>query len=305
MPFITAKDGTNLYCREWGDGAPILFLNSLGLGSQMWDYQMAAFSEHGFRCIGFDRRGHGRSDQPACGYDHDTFADDVATLISELDLSGLTLIGHSMAGGEMVRYLARHGRLRIARMIFLAPMTPMLLKTQDNPNGVPRAEFESVWAQWRRDYPKWVAEATAPFFVPETSPAMMRWGARLVEQVAVPVALACSRAMVEEDFRAEMQQIDVPTLLIHGDRDRSAPIEITGIPSAQLIPGRRFLIYEGAPHGLLFTHMDRLHEDILEFVWDTPRRAANGALPPLSKPVNVATPTKDGPAGRQLIESNP
>jgi pimeloyl-ACP methyl ester carboxylesterase len=304
MPFITAKDGTNLYWREWGDGAPILFLNSLGLGSQMWDYQMAAFSEHGFRCIGFDRRGHGRSDQPARGYDHDTFADDVATLIGELDLQGLTLIGHSMAGGEMVRYLTRHGGARIARMILLAPMTPMLLKTQDNPNGVPRAEFESVWAQWRRDYPKWVAEATAPFFVPETSPATMCWGARLVEQVAVPVALACGRAMVEEDFRAEMQQIEVPTLLIHGDRDRSAPIEITGIPSARLIRRCRFLIYEGAPHGLLFTHIDRLHEDILEFVWDTPRRAANraanGGLAPLSKPFNVAAPTKGGLAGRQL-----
>jgi hypothetical protein len=111
--------------------------------------------------------------------------------------------------------------------------------------------------------------------------------------------------MVEEDFRAEMQQIEVPILLIHGDRDRSAPIEITGIPSARLIPRCRFLIYEGAPHGLLFTYTDRLHEDILEFVWDTPRRAANGALPPLSKPVHVAAPTKDGPAGRQLIESNP
>jgi non-heme chloroperoxidase len=288
MPFITAKDGTSLYWREWGDGAPILFLNSLGLGSQMWDYQIAAFSEEGFRCIGFDRRGHGRSDQPARGYDHDTFADDVATLIGELDLRGLTLIGHSMAGGEMVRYLTRHGCDRVARMILLAPMTPMLLKTQDNPNGVPASEFEALWALWRRDYPKWVADATAPFFVPETSPAMMRWGARLVEQVAVPVALACGRAMVAEDFRAEMQQIEVPTLLIHGDRDRSAPIEITGIPSARLIPRCRFLIYEGAPHGLLFTHMDRLHEDVLEFVWDTPDRRS-----------------KANPPGGRLIESSP
>ncbi|HEV8389007.1 MAG TPA: alpha/beta hydrolase [Dongiaceae bacterium] len=265
MPFITAKDGTQLYWRDWGQGAPMLFLNSMGFGSRMWDYQMTAFAEQGFRCIGFDRRGHGRSDQPARGYDHDTFADDVATLIDELDLAGLTLIGHSIAGGEIVRYLTRHGSGRLARIILLAPMTPMLLRTDDNPNGAPRADFEVLWAQWKQDYPKWIADATAPFFIPETSPAMMSWGVNLL-QISVPAALACSRAMVEEDFRAEMRRIDVPALLIHGDRDRSAPIELTGKPSAQIIPGCRFLVYEGAPHGLMFTHMDRLHADILQFV---------------------------------------
>src|SRR5262249_27406438 len=181
-----------------------------------------------------------------------------------------------------------------ARMILLAPMTPMLLKTHDNPYGVPRAEFEALWAQWRRDYPKWAADATAPFFVPETSPAMMRWGARLIEQVAVPVALACSRAMVEEDFRAEMRQIEVPTLIIHGDRDRSAPIEITGMPSARLIPRCRFLVYEGAPHGLLFTHMDRLHEDICEFVWDTPDLRSK-ATPPRARLIE----SSPSPAGQR------
>jgi non-heme chloroperoxidase len=269
MSFIAAKDGTQLYWRDWGQGAPMLFLSGLGIGSPMWDYQMIVFAEQGFRCIGFDRRGHGRSDQPARGYDHDTFADDVATLIDELDLSDLTLIAHSIAGGEVVRYLTRHGNGRVARIILLAPMTPMLLQTDDNPNGAPRAAFETLWTQWKQDYPKWVAEATAPFFIPETSPAMMRWVANLL-QIPVPVALACSRAMVEEDFRAEMRRIEVPALLIHGDRDRSAPIELTGKPSARLIPGCRFLIYEGAPHGLMFTHRDRLHADILQFVRETP-----------------------------------
>ena len=269
MPFIATKDGTRLYWRHWGQGPPMLFLNPLGVGSEMWDYQMTAFADEGFRCIGFDRRGHGRSEQPAGGYDHDTFADDVAALVDELDLANLTLITHSMAGGEAVRYLARHGSGRVARLVLLAPMTPMLLKTDDNPNGAPRAGFEALWAEWKRDYPKWVADATAPFFIPETSPAMMRWFADLVQRVALPVALACSRAMVEADFRAEMRRIEVPALLIHGDRDRSAPIELTGKPSAQLIPGCRFLIYEGAPHGLMFTHMDRLRADILQFVRET------------------------------------
>ena len=265
MPFITAEDGTQLYWSEWGIGAPVLFLNSLGFGSQMWDYQVEAFAGQGFRCVCFDRRGHGRSDQPGRGYDHDTFADDVATLLETLDLSGVTVVTHSMAGGEAVRYLTRHGRQRVKRLIMLAPMTPMLLKTDDNPAGAPRAGFEVLWSDWRCDYSNWVAGALAPFFVSETSPAMMRWGANLL-QVSIPVAIACSRSMVEEDFRDEMRRIEVPTLLIHGDRDRSAPIEITGKPSAALIPGCQFLIYEGAPHGLMYTHMDRLHDDILRFM---------------------------------------
>lgn len=268
MPFIAAKDGTRLYWRDWGAGAPMLFLNSQGCGAQMWDYQMTAFGDEGFRCIGFDRRGHGRSDQPARGYDFDTFADDVAALIDALELSDLTLIAHSIASGEAVRYLTRHGKDRVARIVLLAPTTPMLLKTDDNPNGALESVFEALWAQWKRDYPKWIADNVAPFFIPETSPAMMRWGAGLL-QTPVPIALACARAMVEEDFRAEMRRIDVPTLIVQGDRDRSAPVELTGKPSAGLIPGCRFLIYEGAPHGLMFTHMDQLHADILRFVRET------------------------------------
>jgi len=265
MPFITAKDGTQLYWREWGQGTPMLFLNSLGCGSQMWDYQFVALAEQGFRCIGFDRRGHGRSDQPARGYDYDTFAEDIATLVDELHLSDLTLVAHSMGGGEVVRYLTRHGSARVARIILLAPTTPMLLKTDDNPHGAPRAVFEALWAQWKHDYPKWVADNVAPFFIPETSPAMMSWGANLL-QVSIPIALACSRAMVEEDFRAQMRRIELPALLIHGDRDRSTPIDLTGRPSAELIPRCRLIVYQGAPHGLMFTHMDRLHADILQFV---------------------------------------
>ncbi|HEY4927121.1 MAG TPA: alpha/beta hydrolase [Roseiarcus sp.] len=268
MPFITARDGAQLYWRDFGQGAPILFLNGLGCSSQMWDYQVAAFADQGFRCIGFDRRGHGRSDQPAGGYDLDTFADDVATLIDELGLATLTLVTHSMGGGEAVRYLTRHGSERVSRLILLAPTTPMLLKSNDNPGGAPRAGFEALWAQWRRDYPKWVADNIAPFFIPETSPAMMAWGASLL-QISIPAALASSRAMVEADFGAEMRRITIPTLIIHGDRDRSTPIELTGKPSAELIPGCRFLVYEGAPHGLMFTHMDRLHADILNFVRET------------------------------------
>jgi non-heme chloroperoxidase len=273
MPFITAKDGAELYWHEWGAGAPILFLNSLGCGSRMWDYQMAAFADEGFRCIGFDRRGHGRSDQPAYGYDFDAFADDVAQLVGELDLSGLTLLAHSMAGGEAVRYLSRHGSQRVARLILIAPTTPMLLKTHDNPNGLPMEAFEALWAQWARDYPKWVDDNLAPFFIPETSPAMMRWGVTLLT-TPLPITLACSRAMAEADFRAEMGGIDVPTLIMQGDRDRSTPVEITGKPSAELIPNCRLLVYPGAPHGLMFTHMDALNADVVAFMREQESRPA-------------------------------
>lgn len=271
MPFISAQDGTRLYWQEWGRGAPMLFLNSLGMGSQMWQYQVASFAERGFRCICFDRRGHGRSDQAARGYDHDTFADDIATLTDDLDLTRLTLVSHSMAAGEVVRYLSRHGDSRAARAILIGSTTPMLRQAEDNPAGIPLAQFESLWDRWRRDYHDWVSEQTAPFFLPETSPAMMSWCANLLQQNSLPVALACSRSMIDEDFRREMREISIPVLLIHGDRDLSAPVDLTARPAAGLLPNCRLIVYEGAPHGLIYTHMERLHEDMLKFIGETAR----------------------------------
>jgi pimeloyl-ACP methyl ester carboxylesterase len=265
MPTFVTTDGTSLFYRDWGQGAPLVFLAGLGLGSQMWDYQFAALAEQGFRCIGLDRRGHGRSDQPARGYNPDTLSDDIAALIRTLDLTGVTLISHSMAGGEIVRYLTRHGQEHIARVILLAPTPPRLLQGPDHPEGLPLAQFEALWGQWRRDYPQWVADNVAPFFVPETSRAMMHWAASLLT-TPLPILLACNRAMLNADFRKEMQQITVPSLIIHGDRDRSIPLELGGRSCATLLRGSRLLVYEGAPHGLMFTHMDRLHADMLQFI---------------------------------------
>ncbi|WP_206950981.1 alpha/beta fold hydrolase [Trinickia acidisoli] len=265
MPFITANDDTQLYWREWGRGAPMVFVSALACGSAMWDYQFAEFGERGMRCISLDRRGHGKSDESAHGYDFDTFADDLATLIDKLDLKEITLVSHSMGTGEVVRYLSRHGSRRVARVVMLSPTTPMLLKTEDNPTGVPREQFEALWALWRRDYPSWVAASLAPFFVPETSPAMMKWGITLL-QSSVPVTLACSRALAEADFRDEMLRIDRPTLIVHGDRDRSVPLEVGGLPSSELIRGCQLKVYADAPHGLLYTHMGQLHADMWDFM---------------------------------------
>ena len=264
--YAIAPDGTNLYWREWGRGPAILFLSGAALPTEMWNYQMTAFADAGFRCIAYDRRGHGRSEVPAHGYDYDTLADDLDAVIEALDLRDLTLVSHSMAGGEAVRYLTRHGGSRIARNVMLAPTTPFLLKTSDNPHGISEGVFEALRSGWKKDYPKWVAENTDAFFVPETSPAMKAWVAGLITRIAVPVAIACNQALTTTDFRAEMQAMHTPTLIIHGDLDVSAPLSLTGQPSAALIPGNVFKVYEGAPHGLMYTHSERLHADILSFI---------------------------------------
>jgi pimeloyl-ACP methyl ester carboxylesterase len=264
--FIASHDGTRLSWREWGRGAPALFVHSWCLESQMWDYQVAALGDRGIRCIAYDRRGHGGSDQPAHGYDYDTLADDMASVIEMLDLTDLTLIGHSMGGAEIVRYLSRHGGGRVRRVVLLAPVLPYFTKTADNPQGVPAEMIEAMRAEWRKDFPRWVAQNAPAFFTPETSPELTRWLVDMLLRSPLPVALACNRTVVETDFRAELPRLRVPTLLIHGDKDASAPLEITGRPAAQLIPDCRLKIYEGAPHGLMFTHMARLHADLLEFL---------------------------------------
>jgi non-heme chloroperoxidase len=278
--FVETSDGTRLYWTQWGSTGPrsadargdatnILFLNSAGMPTQMWDYQMTAFAEQGYRCIGVDRRGHGRSDCPPHGYDFDTFADDLATVIETLDLHGLTIISHSMGGGELVRYLSRHGSARVARVVLLSPTTPFLLKTADNPNGIPEELFAALRDSWRRDYLKWIDDNTDPFFVPETSRGMRRWLAAMLARWPARFAIACNEAITRTDFRGELRKVSVPSLVIHGDRDASAPLALTGIPTAALIPGSRLAVYEGAPHGLMYTHMDRLHADVLRFIQNT------------------------------------
>jgi non-heme chloroperoxidase len=262
---VVTRDGVSLFWREWGRGAPVLFVHSWALQSQMWDYQFTGLSDS-MRCIAYDRRGHGRSACPPSGYDYDTLADDLSEVVSALDLTGLTLVGHSMGAAEIVRYLTRHGSARISRIVLLSPVLPFIKKTDDNPNGRPIEVIEAVRAAWRKDFPKWILDNQRPFFVPETSPELMNWGSEMVLQTPLPVALECHRAIVETDFRAELHRIDVPTLLIQGDKDASVPIELTGKPTAALIPRGILKIYEGAPHGLMFTHTERLNSDLRAFV---------------------------------------
>jgi non-heme chloroperoxidase len=272
--FISSRDGTRLYWKEWGTGIPLLFVHGAAVPCRFWDYQVATLAEHGFRCISFDRRGHGRSDQPAYGYDYDSLADDLSDVISALDLRRVTLIGHSMGCGEILRYLTRHGDSRVSGIVLLGTTTPFLLHSDDNPNGVPAAAFEAMRGGWHLNYAKWIEDNTAPFFDEHTSPAMMKWGAGLLEEMSVPIAIACNRTIAAADFRSELPKIKVRTLIIHGDRDASTPLEITGRPTAALIPGSELRVYEGGTHGLMFTHMGRLNADLRAFASTAAAKAA-------------------------------
>jgi non-heme chloroperoxidase len=263
---IVAPDGTSLFHKDWGSGRPVVFVSSWGLNADMWAYQMVALSGSEVRCVAFDRRGHGRSSDPGRGYDYDTLADDLATVIEQLELNEITLIGHSMGAGEIVRYLSRHGPSRVTRVVLLAPTTPFLLKTTDNPDGVDKTIFDQMRATWRRDFPKWLFDNARPFFVPDTSTEMIRWVGGMLLQSSLKALIDLNVQVTETDFRDELRHVSVPTFIIHGDHDLSAPLGLTGQKTAQLIPGSRLTVYEGAPHGLMFTHIERLNADLLTFV---------------------------------------
>jgi len=263
---VRAKDGTALYHRDWGEGPVIVFAASWACSGEMWAYQVAHFADAGFRCISFDRRGHGRSDVPAGGYDLDTFADDLSAVIDQLDLKDVVLVGHSQGGAEVVRYLGRHGTNRVRKVALMAPAGPCLLQTPDNPYGAPKAAYEARIAEWQRDFPKWVADNTAPFFTPQTSPSMQAWMVDLLLATPLPVTVATFRALYQADERPDLARIDRPVLVQHGTKDASIPLEIGGARFAAGIRGAQLKVYEGAPHGLFVTHMDEVNRDLEAFI---------------------------------------
>ena len=263
---ITAVDGTRLFVRDWASGKPVLFLAGWTLPSDFWGYQMAAVAEAGMRAVAYDRRGHGRSSDPGRNYDHDTLADDLARVIAALGLEDVTLVAHSMGGTEVARYFARHGGRGVAKVVLVGTITPFLMKAADNPHGIDPAMLAALRAPLATDFPGWIDANAKPFFVPETSAAMVEWGKGLMLQTSLLAAMAMARANAETDFRADMRRIGVPTLLVHGDKDASAPLPLTAEASAALIPHARLEIFEGAPHGLPLTHVARLNKTLLEFV---------------------------------------
>lgn len=264
---IATADGVEIFFRDWGTGRPVVFLAGWSLQSQMWAYQMEPLARAGLRCIAFDRRGHGRSSDPGCGYDFDTLAGDVAAVLEALDLRDVTLVAHSFASGEAVRYLSRFGSDRIAGVVFVgAASIPYLSHAPDNPLGLSPEAVEAALAKLVDDFPNWAASKAGPYFAGWGSPAMVRATLDMMNQTSHLGLLAMTRAQLTTDFRDELRAINRPVLLVHGDRDASAPLELTSEPAAALIPGARLQVYQGGPHGLYVTHKEDLNADILSFV---------------------------------------
>jgi non-heme chloroperoxidase len=263
---VTANDGTRLFVQDWGSGRPMVFVAAWAFNSNVWGSHIAALTGQGFRCVAPDRRGHGRSAVPRAGYDLDTLADDLAEVMEQLDLRQAVLVAHSMGSVESVRYCARYGMDRVSRLVLAAPVTPYLTRTADNPEGIPAEMIQADYNAIAQDYPKWIAENEAPFFTPDTVAGTRNWIKGMMLEVPLPVALACRRTIATADLRTDLGRISRPTLIVHGDKDASAPISITGARTARLIANCRFTVYEDAPHAIVLTHRERFISDILGFI---------------------------------------
>ncbi|MBC8639106.1 alpha/beta hydrolase [Caballeronia sp. EK] len=269
--YVATSGGVELFYRDWqpeamhGNGKTIVFVPSYSLPGDMWAYQMLPLARQGFRCIAYDRRGHGRSSDPGGGYDYDTLADDLAAVMNALDLSNVTLVGYSMGGAEAVRYLTRHGSARVARLALIASTLPMLAKTPDNPDGIDRAYVDAFQHDLMTDYPKWLADNARPFAGPGASQAMIDWIREMALRTSHQALFACNETVSSGDFRDELRDIDMPTLIVQGDRDVSNPLELTSQRTARLIPNARVVVYEGAPHGVFLSDAARLTADIGAF----------------------------------------
>jgi pimeloyl-ACP methyl ester carboxylesterase len=262
---VETLDGAKLFCRAWGGGRPIVFVHGWAVNCDIWQYQMCPLSAHA-RCIAYDKRGHGRSSDPGRGFDYDTLADDLATVLEHLDLRDVVLVGHSMGPAEIARYLSRHGSDRIARIVLISSALPFMLKSPDNPDGIDRAIFEDRRRQWLQDMPGFLGANARSFVTSETSAETVAWIAGLGLQASLKALFEINHTVTETDLRADVAQLTLPTLIIHGAQDKSAPLALTGKRTAALIPGSQFKIYEDAPHGLLLTHQDRLNHDILKWI---------------------------------------
>jgi pimeloyl-ACP methyl ester carboxylesterase len=263
---VTARDGTSLFVQDWGTGRPVVFLAAWTFDASIWGNYIVALNARGYRCVAPDRRGHGRSDMPMTGYDLETLTADVADVIEQRDLNDVTLVAYSMGSIEAVNYLSRYGSNRISKLVLVAPTTPFLVQTEDNPDAVPKVAVDAQNDEIARNYPKWLADNEGPFFVPDTPQIVRSWIMEMMLGVPLPVALACRKTISFADLRAVAAKINVPTLIVQGDKDASAPLELTGVKTARLIKGSELKIFEGAPHGLPLTHSERFLADLLAFI---------------------------------------
>jgi len=271
MNLITTKDGTRIYYKDWGSGQPIVFSHGWPLSSDAWEDQMLFLAGHGYRCIAHDRRGHGRSSQPWAGNDMDTYADDLAALVQELDLKDAIHVGHSTGGGEVARYIGRHGSNRVAKAVLIGAVAPLMLKTPANPAGTAIEAFNQIRDSVLADRSQFFRDLSSPFYGANRPGAKVSQGLRdsfwlQGMQAGLKAVFDCIRAFSETDFTGDLKKIDVPTLFLHGDDDQIVPIAASAMLSAKLVKNSWLKIYEGAPHGLCSTLKNKVNAELLAFV---------------------------------------
>ncbi|GAB4028915.1 alpha/beta fold hydrolase [Spirosoma gilvum] len=260
-----------LFYQDLGAGTPVVLIHGWPLSHEMWDYQLAELPAHGIRVVTYDRRGFGKSSQPWDGYDYDTMADDLKAVLDELDLTNVTLVGFSMGGGEVARYMSRHGGARVAKVAFVSAVTPYLLKTDDNPDGVDQSVFNEILEGLQKDRADFLQTFGKQFYgvnliSKPVSQAHLDGDFARAYVASQRATVECAKAFAMTDFRDDLAQIQVPALIIHGDSDKTVPIEASGERTANALPTAQYIVYDGAPHGLFMTEKDRLNEDLISFI---------------------------------------
>jgi non-heme chloroperoxidase len=271
MSSIVTKDGTQIYYKDWGSGQPVVFSHGWPLDADAWENQMLYLAERGFRCIAHDRRGHGRSSQPWTGNEMNTYADDLAALVESLGLKDAVHVGHSTGGGEVARYIGRHGTKRVAKAVLVGSVTPLMLKTAANPGGLPIETFDQIRTGVLTDRSQFFKDLSSPFYGANRPGAKVSQGLRdsfwLQGMLAGHKAVYdCIKAFSETDFTEDLRRFDVPTLVLHGDDDQIVPIGASALLSAKLVKGATLKVIPGAPHGMCSTHKDQVNAELFAFL---------------------------------------
>jgi len=279
MPTITAQDGTQIYFKDWGTGQPVVFSHGWPLSSDAWEDQMNFLADHGFRCVAHDRRGHGRSGQPWNGNDMNTYADDLSALVQALDLQNAIHVGHSTGGGEVARYIGRHGNDRVAKAVLIGAVPPLMLKTANNPGGLPMEAFDQIRAGVHNDRSQFFKDLSAPFYGANRPNSKVSQGLRDSFWIQGMMAgykavYDCVKAFSETDFTEDLKKINVPTLILHGDDDQIVPIADSAYLSAKMVKGATLKVVPGAPHGMCSTLKDQINSELLAFFEQTRQASA-------------------------------